>query len=626
MLKTSQPFIFFSLAWLMALGSQGMTTSSKCVAAAQEILSQPSRQSRALDSINQELALFEKSRGRQRMESLQDLSMQIEAAVKSLPQDFERLDQDENFLALLKKILFASDNQINGAELLALQKDPSYLAAIKTALHFRWLQKSVFEFSQSTLRLISGQESKWLHLGSAENTGEFFKYLYWDLLHRPLSVVSPFPLPANRAPTAPIFRKLWVDNHFVPSSIEWALLKKFHAVEIFNDQKAFQLRNPTIKGIRRWIGHAADFAKYLSAAALAIHAHQMTRGGLKTVDQFLADPQSLRGNSVYLLMDTVPLPHLAIYINNRIYTYGQTHITVRDPISYFKERQIQAILKERGMLATEEVAEKNQESADRSSGAVGAGVGKVFQWTGLDKLPQSMEVVTLKLSSEELDRLNRELETHRAKRYENYTMVNDCATMLLRALSENTWMSSMRLIDASPSQIMMALSAKKAAGETRIGDIFQITIEEHDQPYKHLARNLWINAMESKLFINFFWINQSHRLILEMKTGNELQSRDQATEDVIQREWEKDALAELKADLQIALFEDQVSQIAKVKNLAILQQSVEDYFSELIEDLDGASKSGAADLVVREMNRFKVKFLSDKKTELLEKISRFQKK
>ena len=173
---------------------------------------------------------------------------------------------------------------------------------------------------------------------------------------------------------------------------------------------------------------------------------------------------------------------MAIEMDGKVFSYGQTHMTVRSSREYLLSQDIA------------ELAADGKKPAANSSTLDGA-----INTLGLDKISRSVQMVTLNLPKEEKDNLRRYFELQTGKAYHNYTLAMDCATMVMKALEKQTQMPVPGIphtgftIDASPSLVMMymgmlkTLQVKNASGEALVGGINQITMAEKDRAVKHVT-------------------------------------------------------------------------------------------------------------------------------------------
>jgi hypothetical protein len=447
----------------------------------------------------------------------------------------------------------------------------------------------------------------------------------------------PIPLPDHwgRGPTHKIFIKLWKNSQYIPNKEELKLLQKYNSYEYFLRVRYIFQQSPRAKKVRRSIYISADVAKIMTTIGASLYVYEQLQGGLLNLDTFLKDEKyRLEDNQVQLIMETVPFPHMAIRLGNTIYSYGQTHMSATPISQYLDNRKYNQAIKEKMKQAGIEIKEEEIDMtgkplSDRISAQMGLVSDYLMNKTGLSELPKSVQVVTINLSKEDRSNLKRDLVLKTGNRYANSTFVNDCATMVLRALDKSTDFDMQnRLWDASPSQTAMILATMKAAGNDNIGPIYQVAIEEVDKPIEHLMRNAYINILESKIFIELFHFNQIHRTVIEATLGEEgLESRDPVTEKYI-KEWETDIEQLMMKDLQLQIIEDQVSKYAglaedqKEEAEKEYRESIDFIFSRFMAKSESLAGSKESDLQTIILNEYKLVYLENLKGELLEKLAK----
>ena len=206
-------------------------------------------------------------------------------------------------------------------------------------------------------------------------------------------------------------------------------------------------------------------------------------------------------------------------------------------------------------------------------------------------LPRSVQVVTLKLTPEEKANLRRDLELSMGMRYTNETMVNDCGTMIVRALRRHTSINVPRYLDAFPNTIAMHFALRKALGDSQVGDFAQVAIDQADRPMQHLVRNLYINIMEAKVFLYLLPQNAYFREWLEIyhRDNPELQYYDPETLAEIQQ-WAKDVRVLVNEDPQIKVYRIKLARlrnsndvVAKKNFLSLVEGYLNDQRRQILE-------------------------------------------
>ncbi len=176
------------------------------------------------------------------------------------------------------------------------------------------------------------------------------------------------------------------------------------------------------------------------------------------------------GDDVQILIEVVPFPYLALKIDHKVYSYGQTHLSVRPLSEYLLTHRHEAVDNQDG----DEKQIEAQTYWEQTKQFGGAAFKKAFApiYEKLAKLPRSIQVISLKLSKAEKANLRRDLELAIAIRYKNETMVNDCSTMIVRALRRNTQIRVRRYLDAFPNTIGMYFSIRKSFDDPQIGNLY----------------------------------------------------------------------------------------------------------------------------------------------------------
>ncbi len=364
----------------------------------------------------------------------------------------------------------------------------SFFSKIFTAKYKN--ENSDFKAIRTTRHFLIDKEIPALRKG-----GHSLEAFFVDFFYPILKLLSPIPLKDYSHELYTVFHKLWLDISYKPTEREILILKKYKALDLFEDRRLFLEKHPVWAKNRKRLGRVFNNAKFLSffiAASLLFEEKKVFLQNFLREDQFL-----LKGGDIQILNDVVPFPHTAIRIGNKVYSYGQTHLYVKTVEEYLKLRTIK---REKGEIDFSKLSTLNG----------------LIEFSGLNDLSQSLQVVTIHLSIKERNALKRYLEMQTAKRYLNITFVNDCTTMAVRALSLNTGLKFNPLIDASPSQFLMSLSLKKMAGDKRIGSFYLLLLDQKESFLKHQLRDTYINMIESKIFIELALLNWPWRFFVDL--------------------------------------------------------------------------------------------------------------
>lgn len=488
---------------------------------------------------------------------------------------------------------------------------------------------------QTVHAFLEGQPRLWNHLANEPQKKKWVWRLYQDWLHPVVRFLSPIWLPRANTPTFPVFKRLWNNQNYEPTPGEWEMLDRHKARGVFEEKRAFMQRHPYWSKFRYVFGGTLEFARIATIVLALNFSNHILDGGSPTVHEYVNAPQyQLKKNQVRLLNETVPFPHTAIQIGDRVYSYGITHMSRSLMNEYLRHREIRRmVLAERARQGLPPPPE--DPVAPGSSAQIkawGAKTGeKALDALGLSSLPQSVQAVTLNLSEEEVNRLQRYLELQVGKQYANNTMVNDCTTMVVRALEENTRIRVSGLIDASPAQTAFYFAFQKTMGADWVGPMYQITVEEPSHP--HLARNLYINILESKLFIDLVVFNQANRAYIELMYDREaLQHHDPVTLQVL-ADFEVQYSQDVETDKQLVLWEEvtipslekrALSGVDVEEGVAAVAASINDYFNDklaLADDLLAQPTLERLDILKYQVRK---KILETKRIEFLGRLTRLQ--
>lgn len=345
----------------------------------------------------------------------------------------------------------------------------------------------------------------------------------------PIRYLLPFlPLPKNMHPVDRLFAQQLRDPKHQLSPQEIEMLQQANVLDAYEINQQFQNRNKTLHALRRWGSRAfvTAFAAHLVILA-NWSVHLSKPDSVRPIETFLEKKEyRLQSNQVRIYNESVPFPHMAIEMDGKVYSYGQTHLEVKTSQEYLMIEKIRAVA-----IAKAGVQPKTNESS--------VNLEKAFRWTGLDQLPRSVQMVTLNLNPAQKDHLKRSLELATFSRYQNHTFAMDCATMVVKALSDSTdvpvpFFKHVPIpVDASPSVMMMyfgflkSMGVKNSDGVQLVGDVGQVAIDRAEEARMHQLRNLYINAIESRLFLTFFTWNAGIRGYVNIRYGaDQFQSLD----------------------------------------------------------------------------------------------------
>jgi hypothetical protein len=274
------------------------------------------------------------------------------------------------------------------------------------------------------------------------------------------------PVPFFKRRHQKIFDKLAGDPNYLPTDSESKELEKFNLQEAYERRARFTRDHPIWTGFRRGVAKTVSAIVLASTLIAANHTLQVTAETFRPADYVkIAGSRSAAGE-VDILVDLSVLPHLAVQIDGKVYSYGQ---------------------------------------ANNSTPTVGQYFGALKEANA----PTNVQVVRLNLSLAEKSRLKRELELSAFKEYLNITGINDCASMIAQALKRNTDVEIPRFISASPSQFVMYLSLlkslnlKNTEGLPLVAKEFQVSAAPFSGAKAlQTARGIYMNQIESNFLIS----------------------------------------------------------------------------------------------------------------------------
>lgn len=408
-------------------------------------------------------------------------------------------------------------------------------------------------------------------------------------------LVPVVPLPRVQTPVSRIFEAQFKNPDRELTSEETALLQKYGAEKAYQEKQEFMKSRPTWTRIRRWIRTVSFAALTLNSAMAANWAlHLADPKAFVSSERFFNEAEyRLAPNQVRLYNESVPFPHMAIEIDGRVYSYGQTHMTVRSAREYLLSQDIAGLIR-----------------ANEGEPAHKTLTTRFLEFTGLNQLNRSVQMVTLNLSVKEKGRLKRDLELATGSEYRNHTFVLDCATMVVNAIKRNSEVSIPEAIDASPSSVLMYLGALKSfevknkSGEPLIADVKQVAMGAKDQPVMHLLRNTYINALEGKLWLAYLPSSMVNRAYFDIIVGEEgfQYWNPEIRSEVLS--WQKTTVEDLKgseAGRQLEIFVEHAQELGVVPRadrdadwkarVSELQQVSSYYFDQEIKTTLGVVQS-----------------------------------
>jgi hypothetical protein len=387
-----------------------------------------------------------------------------------------------------------------------------------------------------------------------------------------LRILLPVPVPKRRTEVEKIFLKLWKDPAYEPSQEEWKILRESETESLFAGRKKFLQANPKASLVRPAAGFGAGGLLYLSAAAALNQAREMSEN-TQTLNAYLDSPnEDEEGKpTVQLIVETTPFPHTALRIGDKVYSYGVEYMTSRGFTEYVL-----------GAAPATKSAEPDKNNFYSR-----------LTDTGAKSMARAMRVTDLNLTPEQVNKLRRELEMNTGKAYDNRTFINDCATMIKRALEVNSDIRIPGVIDPLPSVSSAYLSMRKALGDNQVG-ITKMVTENTGGALKNftVARNAYIGMMEGKIALVSAPFNLPVRGYMDLfKKDEDLQFHTPEVKAEILK-WQENARASLAKEVEEALggpnfaesLRMQPESASKAKRVAAARNLLESIFERNLEE------------------------------------------
>ncbi|MGZ3694059.1 MAG: hypothetical protein ACXWQO_07650, partial [Bdellovibrionota bacterium] len=277
------------------------------------------------------------------------------------------------------------------------------------------------------------------------------------------------------------------NSKFEPSAEQVALLKRNNAYDYFLGRKRFLQENSYVKPVQNTVAYTKAGLLTLGAAAAVNQAYDLSKNRVD-VDDFTKRPAEDENGKpvVQLFVETTPLPHTALRIGNKVYSYGQEFMTTTAVGEY-----------------------------------LGTTVDIPFAKPFWNLISRALRITNLNLTDAEVAKLQRDLELNTGKVYDNRTLVNDCATMVKRVLEKNTSLQIPSAIDASPSLSSTYLSLRGTLGDSRIGKTELLVTDKSNNEFALSARNAYIAMLEAKAIWALAPMNAAERVYVDLTKKNE---------------------------------------------------------------------------------------------------------
>ncbi len=428
--------------------------------------------------------------------------------------DFEIIDA--NISNLLLNQLFTKDAQksLSMSELKVLKNNEKFKRVLYYTEKLNTLFVIIPDKIKSTLSklLTSGSGfGSFLHKDIA-----FFdqiKYKSVDKLLFLLDIVNPIPIShfktlapgflarGNNETTLKSVRKIFKRQYQNPEyqllNEDLRILEEKNLYEVYVDRGNFLRSNSLYFKVKKFGEFNLSILMALSSIAVVDFAMTLSSNQVE-LDDYI-DKGSLEDNSIQIIVDEEPFPHLALRVGDYIYSYGMEKMTRTHFKKYLRSATMQDWMAIRGY---------DKESDSHSSANIKS------------KLPGSAHsaiVSTLTIDPKERLKLIDDLESNVNKTYKNITTVNDCATMIVNILKKNTSINIPFIVDSSPNQINLWLNGQQNFEKSSyVQSLEHIITQDSERKKYHFFRTLYLSVLESNVFIKFMPIMKSYQTYLNL--------------------------------------------------------------------------------------------------------------
>ncbi len=322
---------------------------------------------------------------------------------------------------------------------------------------------------------------------------------------------------------------------------DWEIIQKYGLAAELEEFRASMREYHKSYRAHRYVRTATDLLVLGTTTSALVHAAEL-EANARSLEDYRAIP--LREGEIQILSETVPFPHLALRMGSEVYSYGVEHFSKSSVSEYLSPKSAPP-------GEAKEAGERNS-----SARALGSFLSGAYKATGWGEQPRSVQVASIYLKPDEYLRLKRSLEMKVGNYYDNTTFVNDCATMIDRAIgaATNGEVNFSFLVDASPGQMVLAVDFFRRFYPDRFGEPALVMVERPDRKAYHVWRNALINSLEAKLFATNFVFDKTWRLVEEVKHfDKDWESMDPVVVEARDEQARKIALDRIREDLSLAL-------------------------------------------------------------------------
>ncbi len=393
-----------------------------------------------------------------------------------------------------------------------------------------------------------------------QRAGRFGKNLGVFGIRSVAHMVSPLDISVMTRPASyAVFKRLerdraWRDYVLTHDDWWWKLdTREMEAVVPIRNFQAHYLRRaryldayPKAFAVKAGVDYGFQGLRYVVyGSALVLIGIEISEG-IASTEEIL---EPLADDEIQLIDETLPFPHLAIRIGDRVYSYGTNQVSITPARIYLDSRFASEI------------------------------EGKRPGWLARNR---AVHVATLKLDPSEVSALRRHLELQNGKIYRNLTLINDCSTMIVRAIESHTSVRIGKAIDPSPTAVMASFAYRKAAGDPIVKKVQLVRTDPNVPDAVLYARAAWIGILEGRLFYESYLLNTGVRGIFDHRFGpDEIQNYGELVKGQIHG-IRREVIAEYEDEPEISSFLRQSGNLSPQQR-AEFDPMVRGYFRGLYE-------------------------------------------
>ncbi|MBL7664470.1 MAG: hypothetical protein JNM93_05010 [Bacteriovoracaceae bacterium] len=321
-----------------------------------------------------------------------------------------------------------------------------------------------------------------------------------------------------------IFVKQYYNPNYRPNESEITLITSKNLQQVFETRKEYFKKHPVWHRIKQTNNIVAALLVLTSTGMGITYALTLDENHISYEEFKKIDTQ----DTVQIIIDESPFPHLALKFDDVVYSYGVSEMHSHTVYEYLGVREIHDLLKKRGYI--KETENKSTKVAEKLA------------------LPHSAVVIELNLTEEEKNQLHRYIELQRGKNYNNITGINDCATMIAKALREHTSIQIPYFLDESPNLIGVYLTVQYKLGNKGVNKVYQLATEDAENKNFHTIRNTVVAMIEAKFILRNITPILGYKIWVDETTPKEEMQWWSESKLAEIKSWNKQAREELYND------------------------------------------------------------------------------